>query len=228
MWHCRFTGLYLVVWISEHIGENMRDYYRDMDLAHNATQEEIKGQYRRLAKQYHPDRNQNNPYAEQRFKEVSEAYSVLSDATRRLQYDRERNSHYNQSQSSYEYNQSSNAKTRSQRPQEAFNEFFNSPLWGAVKGFAGNMAQDFVQGLDDEIQGEFDDVDPFVERVAKITARNNPSGSISVTCSISKEDLRELTSLASKGMDIEDFSADVGVLFASALSQAIMQKWRGY
>ena len=188
-----------------------------------------KGNNRRLAKQYHPDRNPDNPYAEQRFKEVSEAYSVLSDATRRLQYDRNRNSQYNQSQSSYEHNQSdSNTKTRSQRPQEAFNDFFNSPLWGAVKGFAGNMAQDFVEDIDDEIQGEFDDVDPFVERVAKITARNNQSGSISVTCSISQNDLRELTSLASKGMDIEDFSADVGVLFASALSQAIMQKWRGY
>jgi DnaJ-class molecular chaperone len=207
----------------------MRDLYQDMDLAHNATQEEIKGQYRRLAKQYHPDRNQHNPYAEQRFKEVSHAYSILSDANRRSQYDRDRNDHYNQSQSSYEYSQSgSDTRTRSQRPQEAFNEFFNSPLWGAVKGFAGNVAQDFVQGIDDEMQDEFDDVDPFVERVAKITARNNQSGSVSVTCSISKDDLKELTSLASKGMDIEDFSADVGVLFASALSQAIMEKWRGY
>jgi len=205
------------------------NYYELLQIEKTASQAEIKKAYRKLAKQYHPDRNQHNPYAEQRFKEVSHAYSILSDANRKSQYDRDRNNHYNQSQSSYEYSQSgSDTRTRSQRPQEAFNEFFNSPLWGAVKGFAGNVAQDFVQGIDNEMQDEFDDVDPFVERVAKITARNNQSGSVSVTCSISNDDLKELTSLASKGMDIEDFSADVGVLFASALSQAIMEKWRGY
>jgi curved DNA-binding protein len=206
-------------------GEKMRDFYRDMDLASNATQDEIRGQFRRLAKQFHPDKN-NSPYAKQRFEEISQAYATLSDPQKRQVYDFERQVQYSggfhQNQTHHTQNQQSNSR------QQGFEDFFKSPLWGAVKGFAGNMAQDFVQGLDDEIQGEYDDVDPFVERVAKITARNNASGSISVTCSISKEDLREITSLASKGMDIEDFSADVGVLFASALSQAIMTKWRGY
>ena len=50
----------------------MRDYYRDMDLATNATFDEIKGQYRRLAKQFHPDRN-NSTYAQERFREISDA-----------------------------------------------------------------------------------------------------------------------------------------------------------
>lgn len=193
----------------------MRDLYRDMDLAVNATPDEIKGQYRRLAKEFHPDRN-GSPYAEQRFKEISDAYSILSDPIKRQQYDHQRQSAY-RTQSSSSSRQTSGTYT----------DFFNSPLWGAVKGFAGNMAQDFVTGLDQEMQEEYE-VDPFVERVAKITTRNNSSGSISVTCSISAQDLREITALASKGMDVEDFSADIGVLFASALSEALMQKWRGY
>ena len=195
----------------------MRDFYRDMDLATNATPDEIKGQYRRLAKEFHPDRN-GSPYAEQRFKEISDAYAVLSDPIKRQQYDVQRQSAWRNHAS----------KSRVQTPREAYNDFFNSPLWGAVKGFAGNMAQDFVTGLDQEIQDEFEEVDPFVERVAKITTRNNASGSISVTCSISAEHLREITALASKGMDVEDFSADVGVVFASILSHTLMQKWRGY
>jgi DnaJ-class molecular chaperone len=200
----------------------MRDLYRDMDLAINATPDEIKGQYRRLAKQFHPDRN-GSPYAEQRFKEITDAYSVLSDPIKRSQYDAQRNSAYRGTS----YRQSSQENFQNNVRQN-FDDFFSSPLWGAVKGFAGNMAQDFVTGLDQEIQDELEDIDPFVERVAKITARHNNSGSISVTCSISADHLKEITALASKGMDVEDFSADVGVLFASVLSQALMQKWRGY
>lgn len=201
----------------------MRDYYRDMDLAINATPDEIKGQYRRLAKEFHPDRNPNNPYAEQRFKEVSEAYSVLSNSSKRLEYDRQRQSFFNQTQT---HTNHTSSRTRTQTRTEAFDEFFNSPLWGAVKGFAGNVAQDFVRNLDDEIHDEYHDVDPFIERVAKIQARHNSSGSISVTVSISKEHLREITSMASRGMDIEQFASDVGILFAASLVDTITDKWR--
>ena len=200
----------------------MRDYYRDMDLAINATPDEIKGQYRRLAKEFHPDRNPNNPYAEQRFKEVSEAYSVLSDSSKRFEYDRQRQSFFNQSNT----NHTTSSFTRTQTRTEAFDDFFNSPLWGAVKGFAGNVAQDFVRNLDDEIHDEYHDVDPFIERVAKIQGRHNSSGSVSVTVSISKEHLREITSMASRGMDIEQFASDVGILFASSLVDTITNKWR--
>jgi len=207
----------------------MRDYYRDMDLATNATADEIKGQFKRLAKQFHPDKN-NSPYAEQRFKEITDAYSVLSDTDKRQQYDYQRQMFYNNSNNANNatYQQPHNSQNQQHSRKQGFDDFFNSPLWGAVKGFAGNVAQDFVQGLDREIQEEYDDVDPFVERVTKITTRQNDSGSITVTCTITREHLKEITALASRGLDIEDFSADVGVLFASALSQAIMSKWRGY
>ena len=64
-----------------------RDYYGVLGVASNATQDEIKKAYRRLAKRYHPDANQNDPKASERFKEISEAYQVVGDAEKRKQYD---------------------------------------------------------------------------------------------------------------------------------------------
>ena len=65
-----------------------RDYYEVLSVERTATEVEIKGAYRKLAMQYHPDRNPNNPQAEEKFKECSEAYAVLSDADKRAAYDR--------------------------------------------------------------------------------------------------------------------------------------------
>ena len=56
-----------------------RDYYDVLGVKKNATKQEMKNAYRKLAKKYHPDMNKDNPVAEQMFKEVTEAYNVLSD-----------------------------------------------------------------------------------------------------------------------------------------------------
>lgn len=65
-----------------------RDYYDILGVSRNATPEEIKSAYRRLAKEYHPDRNPNNrAEAEEKFKELSEAYEVLADREKRRLYD---------------------------------------------------------------------------------------------------------------------------------------------
>jgi curved DNA-binding protein len=64
-----------------------RDYYDILGVSRNATEDEIKKAYRKLALKYHPDRNKGNKEAEERFKEINEAYAVLSDKEKRQQYD---------------------------------------------------------------------------------------------------------------------------------------------
>ena len=66
---------------------NKRDYYEVLGVGRNATPEEIKKAYKKLAKQYHPDLNPDSKTAEEKFKEVSEAFSVLSDDNQRARYD---------------------------------------------------------------------------------------------------------------------------------------------
>lgn len=64
-----------------------KDYYKILGVDRNANENEIKRAYRKLALKYHPDRNPNNPRAEENFKEINEAYQVLSDPQKRARYD---------------------------------------------------------------------------------------------------------------------------------------------
>jgi molecular chaperone DnaJ len=67
-----------------------KDYYKTLGVAKTAKPAEIKASYRKLARKYHPDANKGNASAEEKFKEISEAYSVLSDEKRRKEYDEAR------------------------------------------------------------------------------------------------------------------------------------------
>jgi DnaJ-class molecular chaperone len=65
----------------------MKNYYNTLEVTEAASQEDIKKSYRRLAMQFHPDKNPNNPDAERQFKEINEAYETLKDTTKRSEYD---------------------------------------------------------------------------------------------------------------------------------------------
>src|SRR4030042_703922 len=64
-----------------------RDYYKVLGVEKKASQDDIKKAYRKLARKYHPDANPNNKAAEEKFKEIGEAYEVLQDPDKRSKYD---------------------------------------------------------------------------------------------------------------------------------------------
>lgn len=72
-----------------------RDYYKTLGVNKSASQDEIKSAYRKLAMQYHPDRNQGDGGAEEKFKDINEAYQVLSDPDARAKYDQLGSSYQN-------------------------------------------------------------------------------------------------------------------------------------
>ncbi len=103
-----------------------KDYYKILGVNKSARPDEIKKAYRKLALQYHPDKNPNNKAAEERFKAVSEAYEVLGNAEKRRKYD-ELGSNWNQ----YKQTGFEGFNFRNKRHQGDFNDFF-----GGGSGFS--------------------------------------------------------------------------------------------
>ncbi|PHR28720.1 MAG: hypothetical protein COA36_05320 [Desulfotalea sp.] len=83
----------------------MKDYYKILELSTKCTEDEIRKNYRKLAMRYHPDRNPDDPAAEDKFKEVAEAYGVLTDPKKRREYNRCRTSGATYSNDGFTYSQ---------------------------------------------------------------------------------------------------------------------------
>ena len=151
-----------------------RDYYKILGVDHQASESQIKRAYRKLALQYHPDRNPGDKKAEEKFKEINEAYQVLSDPTKRTRYDQ-----LGESYSSYQqrgapaggfnwedwFTTSSGGNVRVERGNledilgEGFSEFFRRifggmPDMGTVQNRYGRGAERSARELNSTFQQE--------------------------------------------------------------------------
>jgi DnaJ-class molecular chaperone len=109
----------------------MSDYYEILGLNKTATNDEIKKAYRKLAMKYHPDKNPNNKEAEQKFKEISEAYGILSDEEKRKIYDK-------YGKEGLEHNGGMNFN-----PDDIFKHFFGFGDESPFGSFFGNFGNSF-------------------------------------------------------------------------------------
>lgn len=119
-----------------------KDYYKTLGVTKTSTQDEIKKAYRKLAQKYHPDKNPGNKAAEDKFKEISEAYDVLSDNDKKRKYDTLGSSWNNFSQSggansdfnwSDWFNNSSSQYNSQNNKKQTMNDYFNAG--GGVSDF---------------------------------------------------------------------------------------------
>ncbi|HLW35820.1 MAG TPA: molecular chaperone DnaJ [Chthoniobacterales bacterium] len=111
-----------------------RDYYEVLGVARGASSEEVKRAYRKLAVKFHPDKNPDDPHAEEKFKELGEAYDVLMDADKRAAYDRFGHA---------AFEQGGGFRGGFHDPFDIFREVFS----GGGGGIAGNIFETFFGGM---------------------------------------------------------------------------------
>ena len=122
-----------------------RDYYEVLGVQRNASRDQIKDAYRKLAMEFHPDRNKS-PGAEERFKEISEAYAVLSDDQKRQQYDTLGHSGFDQRYSSEDIFRG--ADFDSVFRDMGFGDIFRTFFGGGFGGERRNVGQDLAYDLE--------------------------------------------------------------------------------
>lgn len=118
---------------------NNKDYYKVLGVDKNASQDEIKSAFRKMAKKYHPDLNKDNPEAQDKFKEIGEAYSVLSDENKRRMYDQYGSAAVDGSSASAGQGYGGFGGFQGFDPSDfGFDDIFSSFFGGGFSGFGGN------------------------------------------------------------------------------------------
>ena len=114
-----------------------RDYYEVLGVSKNATPEELKKAYRKLALQYHPDRNPGDKEAEEKFKEAAEAYDVLSNPDKKARYDQFGHAAFEGGAGGYEGGM--NINDIFSQFGDIFGDFFGGSRFGGFGGFGGGQ-----------------------------------------------------------------------------------------
>ncbi len=139
-----------------------KDYYNILGVSRDASQKDIKAAFRKLAAKHHPDRNPDDPSAEERFKEVNEAYTALSDPEKRKIYDQ-----YGTTGSVPPFAQQGGFRTVSPEEFAGFSDFFQS-LFGGVMGGRGFS-------VDSGFGGMFGDTGGFGSQGGRVQTRRVPA-----------------------------------------------------
>jgi curved DNA-binding protein len=132
------------------------DYYKILGLSKNATENEIKKAYRKLARKYHPDLNPNDKTAEQKFKEINEANEVLSHPENRKKYDTygehwEHGEDYEKAKQQQSHQQASGSPFENYSGED-FSDFFNDMFGGRASGRSGNQVKFRGQDFNAQLQ----------------------------------------------------------------------------
>ena len=127
----------------------MKDYYYLLGLKHTATLDEIKDSYRRLAKKFHPDLNDGDSFFAERFKDINEAYDILSDSNKKSKYDATLNFPINNESGSNQNNKSSKTGSRTIELKQESIDFLanNHPRCFEFKltnNFGNNIAAEYI------------------------------------------------------------------------------------
>jgi len=210
---------------------NFKDYYKILKISKNANLDEIKKSYRKLAKQWHPDKNPDNKKAEDKFKEISEAYDVLSDSVKRKKFDDFINVSSRSTNYSYKKAQDFSQEEYETEFSDFFKQFFkkrNNKKYSYFKGedLRGKITIDFEEAYSGSIRiintktGKIRiRIKPGVEdnKILKVKGKGKPSkysgenGDLFIRISIKKHDFytRKKADLI-KHIDLDVYTAILG------------------
>ncbi|MGB2927075.1 MAG: J domain-containing protein [Limnothrix sp.] len=144
---------------------NLRNHYEILGIPRNASGDEIKQAFRRLARRYHPDVNPGDKVAEEKFKDINEAYEILSDDTRRAQYDQFSRAVNNK------YSRPGFSRNPNRNKRNDFSQFANI---GSVNPFSERDPQESQQANTRVRNGNYDDYRPGTTKTSKV-ATSPPS-----------------------------------------------------